>query len=244
MHGKLLQLREELILTILEEAWQSPLSASERIHCMTSLRLVEIGWSRAFTLISFKDVHIPSLGYLEHYRDIVRKTNQDQKWAYNKFGYLPSGICRSITIEPQKDSALLFDAAARMANLDHDNLRTLVHINDQFLADDIFDTWTYRNLPKQVRSLELHFVGWAHMKLNRNLSASLSSVQRNIAWAIPDLRRLSIIGGDEEFLRHFLPAVVNQDLVILETDFPVELQNIDFKFGNHVSYTLPAKLEH
>ncbi|KAH9479560.1 hypothetical protein JR316_0008155 [Psilocybe cubensis] len=238
------RLPEELVMAIIEEAWHSPMSVPERIHSMTSFPLVSTLWFRVYTLISFRDIHVPSLRFLEHYKELVLKANQDRDWAYKRYGYLPSGICKSIVVEPQAESGLVFDAVARMVKHDHDCLHTLVHVNDEFHAGDIFDTWTYRNVPPQITFLELRFMGRANMQSNKNLSTLLSRGRHNVAWAIPNLRCLTIIGGDEEFLRHFLPAIVYRDLAMLVTDFPVKLHDIDFRFGNHKIYTLPPNLKH
>ncbi|KAK0200320.1 hypothetical protein DFS33DRAFT_142135 [Desarmillaria ectypa] len=95
------KLPPEIIEHIIFSLWSLDLTTTERIHLITSSVLVNHAWAELFLRASWRDVSIPTLPFVMHYRrllcgevDITRILNLDPG--------LPSVLCRSITFDTSK----------------------------------------------------------------------------------------------------------------------------------------------
>ncbi|KAK0453017.1 uncharacterized protein EV420DRAFT_1558065 [Desarmillaria tabescens] len=96
------KLPPEIIEQIIFSLWSLDLTTTERVHLITSSVLVNHAWAELFLRVSWRDVFIPTLPFVMHFRrllcgeatSIIRILNLDPS--------LPNVLCRSITFDTSK----------------------------------------------------------------------------------------------------------------------------------------------
>ncbi|KAK0234591.1 hypothetical protein EDD85DRAFT_88048 [Armillaria nabsnona] len=106
----------EIIEQIIFSLWTLELTTAERVHLITSSVLVNHAWAELFLRVSWRDVSIPTLPFIMHFRrllcgeaTITRILNLDQG--------LPNVLCRSITFDMSKRGGLKDPMTGARANL-------------------------------------------------------------------------------------------------------------------------------
>ncbi|KAK0187249.1 hypothetical protein F5146DRAFT_768531 [Armillaria mellea] len=110
------KLPPEIIEQIVFSLWSFELTTTERVHLITSSVLVNRAWAELFLRVSWRDVSIPTLSFIMHFRRllcgeafITQILNLDQG--------LPKVLCRSITFDTSKRGELKDPMTDARANL-------------------------------------------------------------------------------------------------------------------------------
>ncbi|KAK0502293.1 hypothetical protein EDD18DRAFT_1346872 [Armillaria luteobubalina] len=110
------KLPPEILEQIIFSLWSLKLTTAERVHLITSSVLVNHAWAELFLRVSWRDVSVPTLSFIMHFRRllcgeaaITRILNLNQG--------LPNVLCRSITFDVSKREGLKDPMTDARANL-------------------------------------------------------------------------------------------------------------------------------
>jgi hypothetical protein len=96
------------------------------------------------------------------------------------------------------------------------HMRTLAIRYSNFSKDDIFDCYQYIDLPDQIENLDVSF--------SKTILNHFQPRKVDPPWYLPQVRRLSIKGGDENLVANYLEACPR--LQVLEIDFKIKISRI------------------
>ncbi|KAI0272772.1 hypothetical protein BC834DRAFT_966739 [Gloeopeniophorella convolvens] len=204
----------ELSCKILNDAWNLPLSASERRDLLVALPLVCRTFYSIASRLFLQDVHIVSPAYAAHFLSLLQHEALPSSDHCSPFGaraHPARSLCCSITFhiynqrEPSSPSgsmqiysasnpttralestlrALSRDAPARTLR------RIALHYTDWAFTHELAHA-RLAHLPPQVRALELRFAAPAAAPLAQHLRQRYT---RHFALPMPGVRSLSVFG--------------------------------------------------
>ncbi|KAA1468871.1 hypothetical protein DENSPDRAFT_834337 [Dentipellis sp. KUC8613] len=247
-----INLPNELLQHIIEDAWSLSLSPEDCIAILTSFPLVNKTFLVICNRLFFQDVQIPSVGYADHYLSLLRSPTHDeiQKGAVHSKLSIPSphlvnSLCRSITfhmpggpgypailpIQLYRDKHPMGQAMTTILYQINilgytPSLERLVIQYTNWGYNDVFDHQRLLDVPQSVSSLELHFRFNTETpsRLVDSLRSRYFGRRRFGNWALPNIRHLTVTGGCTEFLLDTIQ--VCPALATLEIDMVLPLPQL------------------
>ncbi|KAJ7261997.1 hypothetical protein C8J57DRAFT_461215 [Mycena rebaudengoi] len=235
----------ELLEQIMATAWHMPLSSEERIAFIRSSTLVNSTWAALFTLISSRDVFIPSSSFCDHFLQQLRAppivdappTFLDRLLCRPK----PSKpetrsanlACQSITIQianidvhPGAKARMRLPMASvleeLLENLDARALApNLRRLSIEYLDagfDDLFQRQGLASLPSHVTHLELKFSfdPKTPVWLVKSLRENQER-QRRMKWLLRSVTKLSVTGAGDNVVKDVLRACPNTNVLVVDS---------------------------
>ncbi|KAH9935902.1 uncharacterized protein BXZ73DRAFT_89396 [Epithele typhae] len=211
----------ELIVTILEDVWASPLTTAERTATFRSASLVNRMWLGLFLRIALRHAYLPPLDVSTYLSLLPERTNADAH--ANPFtteaSFLANKICQSLTFdvdgrapgdEPigtpgeikmnfEVDTSSISTVLNMVSTLNH--LPNLRHISLRYTNwgyEDAFEQLSISVFPPQVTSLSIEYDACsAHA---RETYPKSFYTRRPQPWVtLPRVRRLAIAGAPTGF---------------------------------------------
>ncbi|KAK0218713.1 hypothetical protein IW262DRAFT_1050202 [Armillaria fumosa] len=110
------KLPPEIIEQIIFSLWSLKLTTVERVQLITSSVLVNHAWAELFLRVSWRDVSIPTLSFIMHFRRLLCGEAVIARILHLDQG-LPNVLCQSITFDMSKEGGLRDPMTDARANL-------------------------------------------------------------------------------------------------------------------------------
>lgn len=180
----------ELIIDIIQQVWDLPLTNKRRSNLFCTFCLVSRAWLSIFIRIALTDVHVTSHAFVSQFFYLLRERGpgeRDDEYQLADAGKTANQLCRSITFRIEEKSLKTLWLASKpgwtnsdgghesavavrefLSQLDDvgpslPNLRkvTLEYVDCSWGFDDLFEISRLYSFPTQMVHLEVKFTGVA-----------------------------------------------------------------------------------
>ncbi|TRM67734.1 hypothetical protein BD626DRAFT_534061 [Schizophyllum amplum] len=209
---------------IIEAFWWSSISNHDRVEFMLSSSLVSKTWRKLYTIVSFRDMHIPTPNYGLNMMHLGSLYNFIHDPAMND---MPAQMCRTITFHIQSSNLLenfpeendecemgrcatvTLYTLSNFANL-LPNLRRVRFEYVNYPLTDVFHNLRLYFIPPQVDAIDLRYRFDSMVKPEIVSELRQEEDMRHYAtWALANVKELTLIGGSRAVTREILRRTTN-----------------------------------